>query len=71
MNNERKSSQQLEGSDPQIKYMSCVQQILIELIEKSKEKEDSDEAEEERKILIEYGDDKYDYLKLKLKWLLF
>ena len=53
--------------------MSCVQQILIELIEKSKEKEkeDSDEAEEERKILIEYGDDKYDYLKLKLKWLLF
>jgi len=48
-----------------------VQQILIELIEKSKEKEDSDEAEEERKILIEYGDDKYDYLKLKLKWLLF
>ena len=43
----------------------------MELIEKSKEREDSDDAEEERKILIEYGDNKYDFLKLKLKWLLF
>ena len=51
--------------------MYCVSQILIELIEKSKEREDSDEVEEERKILIEYGDGKHDYLKLKLKWLLF
>lgn len=51
--------------------MSCVLQILMELIDKSKEREDSDEVEEERKVLIEYGEDKYDYLKLKLKWLLF
>jgi len=51
--------------------MSCVSQILMELIEKSKDRGDSDDAEEERKILIDYGDDKYDYLKLKLKWLLF
>ena len=71
LNNEQKSTQQLEGCKPQIKYMSCVQQILVELIEKSKEREDSDDEEEERKILMEYGEVKYEYLKIKLQWFLF
>jgi hypothetical protein len=51
--------------------MSCVSQILAELIEKSKEREDSEEVEEEIKILMEYGEEKYEYLKIKLRWLLF
>jgi len=48
-----------------------VSQILAELIEKSKEREDSEEVEEEIKILMEYGEEKYEYLKIKLRWLLF
>ena len=50
--------------------MTCVEKILMELIDKSNEGEDSDELERERQILEEYGGRKFEMLKLKLKCLL-